>query len=301
VVLNAIGAMHRFGQENPRLALDMLRHVNFNADAHVVDRVFLVFHSDQSRVFAAMQDGDVDYILSQLKPIAELNGHWVETLLAHLSRHFPERTCLFFMDRVELAAKDENFSGMRPINYGPWVQVPLRFRESERFRVVMDMVWNWMVARDAGDWRFEHNAAALFEGMFLPVDEVVLGFLSAKLTTASKQDLRWVASVVGHADPDFVFDHVDFVLSFLETCDRIGRPARRKGVDALMRAAISGLRSGTPGEPFQRDLENAKRAGEILPRLSRLSGAYEFYSAILREAERDIGRARQEAEFFDDD
>jgi transcriptional regulator with XRE-family HTH domain len=301
VVLCATGVMHRFGAENPRLALDLLRHINFNADVRVMDHVFMALHADQSRLFAAMTDGDVDYLFSQLKPIAELDGYWVETLLAHLSLHFPERTCRFFMERVELTAKDENFSAMRPINYGPWVHVPLRFREVQCFRLLLDLVWGWIVARDAGDWRFEHNAAALFDAVFLPFDEVILSFLSAKLITAGKQDLRWIASVVSHADPSFVFEHVDFVLGFLEGCDRAGRPARRMGVQGLFRASISGVRSVRPGQPFQRDVDNAQRAREILPRLPRLSGAYELYSAILSEAERGIAQAHQEAEFFDDD
>jgi hypothetical protein len=278
----------------------MLRHINFGGDAKLADRVFGVFHDDEGSLFAAMTEGDVDYLLAQLKPLPELNGHWVETVLAHFSRHFPDRTCRFFMDRVEFAAKDDNFSTVRPINYGPWVHVPLRFREADRFRVVLEMVWSWMTGRDAGNWRFEHNAAALFDAMFLPVDEVVLEFLSTKLATAGKQDLRWIASIVSHADPDFVFDRVDFVLAFLEACDRAGRPARRKGVDALFRSAISGIRSGRPGEPTQRDVVSTSRARAILPRLPRLSGAYELYQMILTEAERGVAQSRQDAEFFDD-
>jgi hypothetical protein len=89
-------------------------------------------------------------------------------------------------------------------------------------------------------------------------------------------------------------------ITFLEACERAGEPARRKGVDALFRSAISGICSGTPGEPFPRDLQAQSLANAALARLSRLSPAYELYNLIRRDAERDIEFTRRQAEFFDD-
>jgi transcriptional regulator with XRE-family HTH domain len=302
VVQNALHALGSLSRLAPRLALDFLRHINLASNPRLADDLFLFFHVNRTEAFDAVDEDDVRFILSQLKPLSELNGYWIETTLAELSVRFPVLTSEFFLDRVALAtADDESFSRYRVINYGPWVQVPLRFKETPHYRDVLERVWAWMAEHDSGDWRFEHHAGNIFEGMFLPVDDQVIAFLSTKIAAASRYDLRWIATILSHAEPDFVFTRQVFVERFLEACDREGPPARRKGIDSLFRASISGVRSGRPGEPFPRDLDLLTRVEPILPRLSRLSGAYELYDLIRRNAERDIAMQRQEAEFFDDE
>ena len=301
VVRSGLGAVNALAREHPRLAIDLLKHANLALDAQLADEAFMLFHSEREQAFATLTEDDVDHILSQLAPLPELDGYWIQTILAHLSFHFPERTTTFFLRRVEQAAvSDESFSAMRPSNYESWTQVPLRFRETDKFGVLLDAVWRWMVARDASDWRFEHHAGHLFEAMFFPVDAALISFLGSKVPVARKQDLRWMANVLSNAPPNFVFDQQSFVITFLEACERAGEPARRKGVDALFGSAISGIRSGTPGEPFPRDLEAQSLADAVLARLSRLSPAYELYDLIRQNTERDIEFARRQAEFFDD-
>lgn len=300
VVFDAVSALNLLAERNPRLAFDLLRHVNFNGDARLIDHVFMFFHNEHGRAFATLTPNDVEFILSQLKPIPELKGHWIETLLSHLSARFPESTFRFFKERVELAGSHEKFAGMRPINYGPWVNVRLRFRESDCFPMLLETVWKWATERDVDDWVNRHNTAALFEAIFFPVDEQLLVFFSSKLSIATANDLRWMATILANAEFDFVFTHVDFVKGFLEACDRYGQSVRHQGVDALFRASMAGVRSGRVGEPFQRDLEASDRAKEILGRLPRLSAAYELYDAILKHAELEIREAHRQAESLDD-
>jgi hypothetical protein len=249
----------------------------------------------------SIQNPSVDFLFSQLIHARELNGHWLEELMASLSSRFALRTMKFLMERVELASTEKLFSDMRAVNYGPFANVPLRFRQSDQVKILMEMVWSWMTAHDTSDYRFEHNAAALFECMFVPVDELVIEFLTIKLKEGRRQDLWWIANALSHADNEFFFDHAGFVIAFLDQCDRAGRPARRKGVQDLYRSAISGVRTSYPGEPAPYDLENQQRAKELLTRLPKQSSAYELYSLVLQDAERSIESARQDAEFFDDD
>jgi transcriptional regulator with XRE-family HTH domain len=301
VVRSGLAAVNALIREHPRLALNLLKHANLALDAQLADEAFMFLHSDGDQLFATLTEDDVDYILSQLAPLPQLDGHWVQTILAHLSLHFPERTCNFLLRRVDqAAASGDSLSAMRPSNYGPYTQVPLRFRETDKFNMLLDVVWRWMIARDASDLRFEHHAGHLFEAMFFPVDAALIDFLSSKIAFAGKQDLRWMANVLSNAPSSFIFDQQSFVIMFLEACEHAGEPARRKGITALFNSAISGIRHGMPGEPFPRDLEVKSLADAALARLSRLSPAYELYDLIRQHAERDIEFARREAEFFDD-
>jgi transcriptional regulator with XRE-family HTH domain len=301
VVLTGSGIFYPLARKNPRLAIEMLRYVNFRAHPESLDRVFMVFHGDDSPVIQSLTAEDVDFLFSQLIHVRELNGHWLQELMANLSRRFALRTMKFLMDRVELASTDDGFADMRAVNYGPWANIRLRFRQSNQVKILMEIVWSWMTDHDTSDWRFEHNAAALFECMFLPVDELVIEFLMLKLKEGRRQDLWWIANALSHADNDFIFSNSSFVIAFLDQCDRAGRPARRKGVQELFRSAISGVRTSYPGEPAPYDLENQRRAKELLARLPKQSSAYELYNLVLQDAERSIESARQDAEFFDDD
>jgi hypothetical protein len=301
VVNSAVGILATMARTSPRLAVDLLRHTNIALGAGVADNALMLLHVNGDAVFEALEEDDIRFVLGALKSFPELDGYWIETLLSALSERFPELTCAFFLERADAAAEhDENFSRMRPINYGPWVHVPLRFKAGKDYARALERVWSWMISHDASDWRFEHHASAIFEAMFLPIDEAVISFLSGKVASAGKHDLRWIASVIAHVDPDFVFVHEAFVVDFLGVCERSGAPARRKAIDALFRSTISGVRSGVPGEPFPRDLEQLAKAKEVLARQPRLSPAYELYDLIRESAERNIDLQKQEAEFFDD-
>ncbi|HLY07547.1 MAG TPA: hypothetical protein VKR31_17505, partial [Rhizomicrobium sp.] len=301
VVFNGLGVLSTLAQKNWRIAIDLLRHANLSLDARLADRAFMMLHGLQQDILAALDEDDVRYLLSELKPLPELNGHWVETLLSYFSLHFPELTASFFLTRVEQAtASEEAFSRFRPINYGPWVHVPLRFKESPRYSAVLQSVWEWITARNTSDWRFEHHASALFEGMFLPIDDVVLSFLTAKMTTAEPHALRWIASVLSHADSNFVFDQHRMVVSFLDLCDRAGESVRRKAVGALFRSAISGVHGGAVGEPWPRDIKFRNESQTLMARLPRLSAAYELYEILRAHADQSIVWARKDAEALDD-
>ncbi len=55
-----------------------------------------------------------------------------------------------------------------------------KFKKSAQYYEVPWRVWSWMVGHEATDWQFEHHAAAMFEGMFLPVDEDVITFFKSQ-------------------------------------------------------------------------------------------------------------------------
>ena len=301
VVSSGLGVISALARNSWRVALDLLRHANLKLNAGLADEAFMMLQGSNPDIISTLDEDDVRYILGEINGLPELHGHWIETLLSQLSLHFPELTATFFLTRVEhAAASDEAFSRFRPINYGPWVQVPLRFKESPHYAEVLEAVWQWIKARDPEDWRWEHHASALFEGMFLPIDEAVLDFLSAKIAAAEPHGLRWIASILAHAEPNFVFDYHEMVVSFLDACERTGEPLRHRAMDALYESAISGVRGGRPGEPFPSALKCREASLALLARLPRLSPAYELYDLLRADAERRIARSRKEAEAIDD-
>jgi hypothetical protein len=60
------------------------------------------------------------------------------------------------------------------------------------------------------------------------------------------------------------------------------------------------MRSGTPGQPFPRDIELKECSESALRELSRFAAGYDLYENLLRYAEREIEEARQYGETLDD-
>jgi hypothetical protein len=96
--------------------------------------------------------------------------------------------------------------------------------------------------------------------------------------------------VLRKAQATFIWDNVDFVVAALHSAARLGDAARREMSGALYSASISGIRTGTPGQPFAEDLEQRDRSREIASRLGRGSLEERFYSDMARAAEERIAR-----------
>lgn len=92
-----------------------------------------------------------------------------------------------------------------------------------------------------------------------------------------------------------------FVLRYLDRCRSVGPKLVEEAIEKLSAAAMSGSWSGTPGEPMPRDVETREAARKVLAELSRLSPAYGLYSEVLRHAEKNIARSREEGAAMDDE
>lgn len=70
----------------------------------------------------------------------------------------------------------------------------------------------------------------------------------------------------------------------------LGEDVRQKMIGALWAATISGMRSGTPGQPFPETIEQRDRSQEIAKDLPAGSIEKRFYTDMAKSAERDILR-----------
>jgi hypothetical protein len=234
--------------------------------------------------------------------VHELKGHWTETLLAEASRSFPDKTLDFFIKRVEKAVAGTNWK-YRPINHGPYVHVPLRFKESPTYGALLAKVVGWMAKGSYEKEQkvlFDYRCRELFEAVFGSFDEEVVQFIERWSDTADEVAFKLIANLLQEAPHTFVFKHAHLVVDLITKAQRIGPDALKALKSGLFGSAISGVRSGTPGEPFPRDLEVKAECEKILQGLSKFSPAYEVYEALLKDAEKNIAYALREREEFED-
>jgi hypothetical protein len=298
VAHSAVSAVRVAAKGNHALTIDLLKAVNIGLSAALADDVFERFASEHGELFRALVVEDIGHFLKKLMPLAELDGHWIETFLAAVSEHFAPDLARFFMDRVNHSADREDWR-YRPCNHGPFGHVPMHFRKSPEYGAVLRAVSTWMTSRD--DLLFKENSAHLFDTMFKPFDAELVTSLQRWVDVATEPEMRAIAKILGEAPREFVFEHRAFVVQFLDKAKQFGKAVLDQATIALYRSAISGLRtSQVVGEPTGADLQMKEGAQKATAELPRFSPAFALYESILRHANFSIDRSIRDGEAFEE-
>ena len=135
IILDGITAISNFTKSNRKLAIELLRCVNIGKSIRVADNFFLSLNNSGFIPFESLHQEEIEFFLNKLMPLDTLDGYWLETFLANASKNYPLITAAFLRKRVE-NGQDKSYV-YRSCNYGPYVNVPLVFRESPEFRTVL--------------------------------------------------------------------------------------------------------------------------------------------------------------------
>lgn len=301
-VFSAIYALRAVARANPPEALRLARKTNIGASPRLADELLCPFGFGEELPFARLSKEDIELLLGKLMNIPQLTGHWIEVFLSNTSKSFPELALDFFIARVERAVSTNSWD-YRPTNHGPYVHVPLKFKEVPNYGALLAKTVQWISnARYESDQNvmFNYRARELFEAAFGHFDEEVVQFIGRWSETGDEATFKIIANLLQEAPNDFVFSHKDFVLTLMTKAQRAGSEALKQVGSALFSASIGGVREGTPGKPFARDIEAKQKCEEILATLSKFSPAYELYDGLLKHAEGEIARSLREREEFED-
>lgn len=299
VIKNAVEGVRAIAKNDQRLAIDLLKCVNINTSNAIADDVLALCLDDKILPFHVLTDDDIDHFLKQTMTLPQLEGHWIETFLSKVSKHHAHRAATFFIHRVEHAANTEDWQ-YRPCNYGPYIHVPLCFRESPEIGSLLRLITQWMKSRGDDDFLFYHHASKLFAVIFCPFDSETLSFFHHWLDVATPIDIRVISHILSEVPSSLVFEHRQFVRRFLDKAKQYGKDHLDAAVSALYKAAMTGMRSGLPGQPFPKDLQIKAEAEKALSELPRFSPAYHLYESLKRQAEHDIQLSILEREAFED-
>jgi hypothetical protein len=150
------------------------------------------------------------------------------------------------------------------------------------------------------DYYFRHSASKLFEVMFRPFDQEIINYLDSWLDTADAGDIELIGTLLRETDENLVFAQRGFVSRFLSRARQFGKTVHQQATSALYIAATTGMRSGSVGEPFPRDVRAKDEAQCRLDQLPRSAPDYELYRLIKEYSEREIMQSITQAEQFEE-
>jgi hypothetical protein len=138
--------------------------------------------------------------------------------------------------------------------------------------------------------------AKLYRSLSRNLAEAGVQVLGEWFDSGDRERIQTAARFVQETHGDFVFDHVEFVVTALERAEAIGQECLDHVTSCFCISATCGSRSGVAGQPFPRDLSLRDRSTAELANHAPGTPAHRLFERILHRAQRNIRDSLLEAE-----
>lgn len=284
---NVARAAQLLAQSQMAEATRLLAALRFGDDPSLADDIFMSFRVDLGISWANFSDPELELIRQDLTILARIDGYSVSKALATRSATDPTWVVGLLQDRIEHAESLESLREYRALPY--YWDNPLQIRGTSNFLSVLHGILAW-IADDIGSWSRRDSGADLFAAVATAYDSQVVDFLTNALAVGAKNIVLAVFAVLKEAHRTFIWDQPDFAITVLHVANQFGEDVLQGVVGALWSATISGIRSGTPGEPFPETIEQRDKSRAIANDLPYGSIEKQFYTNMAKSAERDVLR-----------
>ncbi|MFE0773208.1 hypothetical protein [Streptomyces sp. NPDC058861] len=234
--------------------------------------------------------------LEQLATAPTWDGRRLHTVVAALSDAYEDEALELLLRRQEAWERDPA-PAHTPLPYR-WHATPL-FTSSPRRRELLRTVVRWFEEPREEPWLREMYGVELFRlvagGTY---DSLVREVLLEALVSSGPVRAAAVAPLLGGAHEDFLWEEVDFVAEVLRAAMKESEELYRRVGGRMMSSVTCGLKTSSPGKPFQKDLLIQEKATAIRSGLSPGSPEDRLYAALQSHARGETGMALDAGEGF---
>jgi hypothetical protein len=266
----------------------LLTSANFAANPFAVSDYLMFLGHGGPGGFPDLSEIHVRVILGGLIDRKDLEDHWIQEFISRSLKVHPAATLDFLFKRVERACETADWT-YTPIAHGSLVTVPLNLLALEEGTRWLDYVLDWAFQAVPSE-RLRTHVAELVQALCPLFGPALVAGLRRRLSCTTREEMKLITAILSEAPADFVFDHREFAHGVLRIAKRIGQESYHDALFAFHRSTISGVRQGTPGEPFPQDLRLKEQAERALVGLDHMDPAYELYLGIMKGAEQSIRR-----------
>lgn len=266
-------------------ATRLLAALRFGDDPSLADDIFMCFRSELGISWSNFSEPELERIRQDLTALPRIDGYSVSNALATRSATNAAWVVGLLQGRVEHAESLDSLHEYSALPYS-WDN-RLQIRGTEDFVTILHGILSW-ITKDIDSWSRRDSGADLFAAVANGYDSQVVDFLSNVLSVGAENTTIAVAAVLREAPRTFIWDQPEFVISALHAANQLGEDALRSMASALWSATISGIRSGTPGEPYPETIEQRDRSRAIANNLPFGSIEKQFYLDMANSADKDI-------------
>jgi len=297
VLMVASNLTRQVASRSPALAVELICLADFEVNARATHDMFMWLSGDN-----AIPEADVatkrEELLRKLVVLKELDDYWVRAFLTASIRKDPVLVVALVMARL-VEAKRRN----------DWSYEPLKKEHNGEGLGLMEVEAGPRLLRDFLDCALEESSdiptarriGEAVSGLCGKYNQALLDLLLDWMSSGTLAHARLVARVLQESQPVLIYEHSTFIRDILNASELIGEEAVDEIRSAIAAATYSGVRSGTPGEPFPEDLRMEQHCERMLASLSRVEPAFDLYDGLLKDARYAIARQRKSREALEED
>ncbi|MEU6252624.1 hypothetical protein [Streptomyces sp. NPDC047043] len=276
----ALGAVHAIASEHKDLAVELLTASLAAETPDIIAFALAIAGPPYSPLaWSDLAKDQQESFLSALTNAPSIDSHEIGLFLAELARTEPLAVIELLETRVERYASQAT-AGRFPLPFH-W-QVTPPFRDHDDFPALLRQIRDWLAADP--DSAIKHYLGAnLFALVAGPYDTQVTDVIDEYLDDSDPVKIKVTAAILSKAPRTLVWD-TQFVRRCLRAADRHGDTSLNSIRGALHSAVISGMRSGTPGEPYPEDIEQHAKAAELADACAKGSVEGQFYRDLAESA-----------------
>ncbi|MFE2381101.1 P-loop NTPase [Streptomyces misionensis] len=283
----AAGAVHAIAAQHKDLAVELLTAVPEVETADLDAFARAIAGPPYSPLsWSDLSEDKQRAFLAALTAAPSVDAYEIGRFLAELARTEPLAVIELLEARAESSSRQA--TGVRsPLPFRWHVTPP--FRDHDDFPDLLRQIRDW-IAADPESARRRDLGARLFELVAGPYDAPVTDVIDEYLNNSDPAKIRVAAAMLSKAPRTLVWD-VEFVRRSLRAADRHGDASLKEVRSALYAASISGMRWGTPGQPYPEDVEQRRKATELADGCTNGSVEEQFYRDL---ADAALHRIRNE-------
>ncbi|XVS67838.1 helix-turn-helix domain-containing protein [Actinosynnema sp. CA-299493] len=281
----AVSATRMLGEQNRDLARQLVTGVRFSDSKALAGEVAAVLATPGPLSWRELTSPDRADLFEQLHDCPSLDEHHITTLLTEMSAEHSEQVLELLLRRVETYERSDHTSRYEPLPFR-WHK-PLRFTDSTHFEQHLRHVLAW-IAEHPKSWIRERMGSQIFAAVSGGFHDQVLKILSDALRSGSRAHVLAAGVALNEAPRDFAWTRTAFVIEALTIAERYDEDCVKAIGGALHSATVRGMRVGTPGEPFQEDVEQRDKATQVAARLPLGSIEHRFFTSLASAAESQI-------------
>ncbi|MCX5075544.1 hypothetical protein OHA84_12930 [Streptomyces sp. NBC_00513] len=276
----ALGAVHVIAAQHKDLAVELLTASPAVETADLDEFAQAIAGPPYSALsWSDLSEEQQGVFLTALAAAPSIDGYEIGQFLAELARTEPLAVIELLEARVESPLHQA--TGMHsPLPFRWHVTPP--FRDHDDFPHLLRQIRDW-IAADPESTRRRYLGVHIFELVAGPYDARVTDVIEEYLDGSDPVKIRVAAAMLSKAPRTLVWD-VGFVRRCLRAADRHGDASLKRMGGALYNASNSGMRSGTPGQPYPEDVEEHTKATELADGCAKGSVEEEFYRDLAESA-----------------
>lgn len=222
--------------------------------------------------------------LGELVALNDIDEWAIGRLIERLARSNPEIIAEFLLARMRRFIA----------NSTEYHAIPFSWRDQHRLGITdpdsLSLFLRGLDAMPRETWQFQWAAPQAFALLVSDPSPAVQRALDRWASQSPLTRLPLAAILLRDMARPLIWEQLNWLAAFLNHSDRAG--VYTEVAATLLSGFASGIKSGTPGQPFPQDLDDLDRANRVLEGLPYGSVERRFYSSVKTTAEASIDWSR---------